>query len=75
MDTARPHLVIVGGGFAGLWATRGLASAPLVFGSFQRQYRTGTERLRRLPPEAHDQSFERIKFGRIIVSTLHDEGL
>ena len=29
MDTARPHLVIVGGGFAGLWATRGLASAPL----------------------------------------------
>ena len=29
MDTTRPHLVIVGGGFAGLWATRGLASAPL----------------------------------------------
>mgnify|MGYP001765429324 CR=1 FL=1 len=28
-DPARPHLVIVGGGFAGLWATRGLASAPL----------------------------------------------
>jgi NADH dehydrogenase len=28
-DSARPHLVIVGGGFAGLWATRGLASAPL----------------------------------------------
>ncbi|HWT15313.1 MAG TPA: NAD(P)/FAD-dependent oxidoreductase [Patescibacteria group bacterium] len=28
-DRARPHLVIVGGGFAGLWATRGLASAPL----------------------------------------------
>lgn len=25
----RPHLVIVGGGFAGLWATRALASAPL----------------------------------------------
>jgi NADH dehydrogenase len=24
-----PHLVIVGGGFAGLWATRALASAPL----------------------------------------------
>jgi NADH dehydrogenase len=24
-----PHLVIVGGGFAGLWATRGLASAPV----------------------------------------------
>jgi len=27
--TAFPHLVIVGGGFAGLWATRALASAPL----------------------------------------------
>ena len=24
-----PHVVIVGGGFAGLWATRGLASAPV----------------------------------------------
>ena len=24
-----PHIVIVGGGFAGLWATRGLASAPV----------------------------------------------
>ena len=24
-----PHLVIVGGGFAGLWATRALADAPL----------------------------------------------
>ena len=28
-EVARPHLVIVGGGFAGLWATRALASAPL----------------------------------------------
>ena len=26
---ALPHLVIVGGGFAGLWATRALASAPM----------------------------------------------
>src|SRR5690349_8904098 len=24
-----PHLVIIGGGFAGLWATRALASAPV----------------------------------------------
>ena len=28
-DESRPHLVIVGGGFAGLWATRALASADL----------------------------------------------
>jgi len=27
--TASPHVVIVGGGFAGLWATRALASAPV----------------------------------------------
>jgi NADH dehydrogenase len=27
--SAMPHLVIIGGGFAGLWATRGLASAPV----------------------------------------------
>src|SRR5512146_1990265 len=26
---SRPHLVIVGGGFAGLWATRALSSAPV----------------------------------------------
>ena len=26
---SRPHLVIIGGGFAGLWATRALARAPL----------------------------------------------
>ncbi|WP_058833532.1 NAD(P)/FAD-dependent oxidoreductase [Luteimonas abyssi] len=26
---ARPHIVIVGGGFAGLWAARGLARAPV----------------------------------------------
>jgi NADH dehydrogenase len=26
---AQPHIVIVGGGFAGLWATRALASAPV----------------------------------------------
>lgn len=26
---AMPHVVIVGGGFAGLWATRGLANAPV----------------------------------------------
>jgi NADH dehydrogenase len=29
MTDTRPHLVIVGGGFAGLWATRALADAPL----------------------------------------------
>ena len=32
MDTpiqARPHVVIIGGGFAGLWATRALARAPV----------------------------------------------
>ncbi len=28
-DPTHPHLVIVGGGFAGMWATRALASAPL----------------------------------------------
>jgi NADH dehydrogenase len=28
-DKARPHLVVVGGGFAGLWCTRALATAPL----------------------------------------------
>jgi NADH dehydrogenase len=29
MDASLPHVVIVGGGFAGLWATRALASAPV----------------------------------------------
>lgn len=29
MSDRRPHVVIVGGGFAGLWATRALASAPV----------------------------------------------
>lgn len=29
MDQAIPHVVIVGGGFGGLWATRALASAPV----------------------------------------------
>lgn len=29
MNDPRPHLVIIGGGFAGLWATRALAKAPL----------------------------------------------
>ena len=29
MTDPRPHLVIIGGGFAGLWATRALADAPL----------------------------------------------
>lgn len=29
MAGPRPHVVIVGGGFAGLWATRALASAPV----------------------------------------------
>ncbi len=29
MTSPLPHVVIVGGGFAGLWATRALASAPL----------------------------------------------
>jgi NADH:ubiquinone reductase (H+-translocating) len=28
-DTGRPHLVVIGGGFAGLWCTRALADAPL----------------------------------------------
>jgi NADH dehydrogenase len=28
-DSALPHIVIVGGGFAGLWAVRGLAKAPV----------------------------------------------
>ncbi|WOS41494.1 NAD(P)/FAD-dependent oxidoreductase [Xanthomonas rydalmerensis] len=28
-DTRVPHLIVVGGGFAGLWATRALAKAPL----------------------------------------------
>lgn len=28
-DTTHPQLIIVGGGFAGLWATRALASAPV----------------------------------------------
>ena len=29
MNPATPHLVIIGGGFAGLWCTRALASAPV----------------------------------------------
>lgn len=29
MTKTVPHLIVVGGGFAGLWATRALASAPL----------------------------------------------
>lgn len=29
MKQSRPHVVIVGGGFAGLWATRALAKAPV----------------------------------------------
>ncbi|GHC12364.1 NAD(P)/FAD-dependent oxidoreductase [Thermomonas carbonis] len=29
MTTGQPHVVIIGGGFAGLWAVRGLASAKL----------------------------------------------
>jgi NADH:ubiquinone reductase (H+-translocating) len=29
MESPRPHLVVIGGGFAGLWCTRALASAPL----------------------------------------------
>ena len=29
MTAALPHLVVVGGGFGGLWATRALASAPI----------------------------------------------
>ncbi len=29
MQASRPHVVIIGGGFAGLWCTRALASAPL----------------------------------------------
>jgi len=29
LPDTRPHLVVVGGGFGGLWATRALASAPL----------------------------------------------
>ena len=34
---AQPRLIIVGGGFAGLWATRGLASAPLRITLLDRQ--------------------------------------
>ncbi len=29
MEPSRPHLVVIGGGFAGLWCTRALASAPV----------------------------------------------
>ncbi|HEY1035400.1 MAG TPA: FAD-dependent oxidoreductase, partial [Pseudoxanthomonas sp.] len=29
MQAALPHVVIVGGGFGGLWATRALAGAPV----------------------------------------------
>ncbi|MBC7991161.1 MAG: FAD-dependent oxidoreductase, partial [Luteimonas sp.] len=29
LPDTRPHLVVVGGGFGGLWATRALASAPV----------------------------------------------
>jgi NADH:ubiquinone reductase (H+-translocating) len=29
MERPQPHLVVIGGGFAGLWCTRALASAPL----------------------------------------------
>src|SRR5207342_1296472 len=29
MDAERKHVVVVGGGFAGLWAVRALASAPV----------------------------------------------
>jgi NADH dehydrogenase len=29
MDDLQPHLVVIGGGFAGLWCTRALADAPL----------------------------------------------
>jgi NADH:ubiquinone reductase (H+-translocating) len=29
MNSATPHVVIIGGGFAGLWCTRALASAPV----------------------------------------------
>ena len=28
-DRSLPHLLVIGGGFAGLWATRALARAPL----------------------------------------------
>jgi NADH dehydrogenase len=28
-NTSRPHLVVIGGGFAGLWCTRALATAPI----------------------------------------------
>jgi NADH dehydrogenase len=28
-ESSRPHVVVIGGGFAGLWATRALASAPV----------------------------------------------
>ena len=29
MERSQPHVVVIGGGFAGLWCTRALASAPL----------------------------------------------
>ena len=28
-DTTTPHVIIIGGGFGGLWATRALAGAPV----------------------------------------------
>ncbi|HEX5121897.1 MAG TPA: FAD-dependent oxidoreductase, partial [Rhodanobacteraceae bacterium] len=28
-DTTAPHVLVIGGGFGGLWATRGLAHAPV----------------------------------------------
>ena len=36
-DLPRPHVVIVGGGFAGLWAARGLAGAPVRITLVDRQ--------------------------------------
>lgn len=36
-NDGRPHVVIVGGGFAGLWAARGLASAPVRITLVDRQ--------------------------------------
>lgn len=36
MEVAKPHIVIIGGGFAGLWAVRALANSPVRITLFDR---------------------------------------